>query len=552
MTKSPGKSGEAPAKRTDWSLFVYGLLTPASVLMLFLSLPGYDLWFFAFVALVPLFLILQRAKARTGALIMWLGGYLFFFLAFSWLSHLTPIGWVLLAFYLSLWFLLFAVVARRVTTGHPRLPFVVGVPVVWVAIELLRGVTVEGFCWHYVGHSLYSQRLLIQVADFSGVYGVSFVAVTVNALLAWLIHLLLQGRRRRRGALLRAVLGTIYTVLLVLAALAYGRYRLEETRPVAGPRISVVQGNIPLDVEDCAKTFTWRQVLERRHHIFDKHRRLTLGLLDVKSDMVVWPETTVSYLEGEKYGREDYSAHARKRVREIRKTIGRPFLLGSVKLVRGADEDAEYNAAYFFPTEDGPFEVYLKIHLVPFGEYIPFRSVPWIKALIEDFMPTGYEATLSAGSELVLFRLKETLFATPICYEDTKPSLVSKFRRKGAQFIVNLTNDGWFADTAELDQHLANSVFRTVENRVGLVRAANTGISAFVDCTGAVTSVLVDERTGRRREIEGVLTDTVFVDGRVTFYTKHGDFLAWTTVGWVVVFLLLRAGRRWAERDRLK
>ncbi|GAH88310.1 unnamed protein product, partial [marine sediment metagenome] len=249
-----------------------------------------------------------------------------------------------------------------------------------VAVELLRGLPLGGFCWQFVGHSLYGQRILIQVADFSGVYGVSFVAVTVNALLARLIHLTLTRKLRRRRTFFHAALGTIYTALLVLAAVAYGRYRLEETRPVAGPRISVVQGNIPLEIKECAKTFTWRQVLERRHHVFDKHRRLTLGLLDVTDDMVVWPETTVSYLEGEKYGREDYSAHARKRVREVRRKIGRPFLLGSVKLVRGIGEDAEYNAAYYFPTADGPFEVYLKIHLVPFGEYVPFRSVGWIKA----------------------------------------------------------------------------------------------------------------------------------------------------------------------------
>jgi len=466
------------SRRVDWTLLVYALMTAASVVMLVLALPGHEQWYLSFVALVPLLMMIQRAPARTAALVTWLAGFLFFFLAVSWLNQLTPVGWVMLAFYLSLSFLLFALTVQMISKGSPRIPFVIGVPLAWVALELLRGFPLGGFCWHYLGHNLYRQTVLIQVSDFTGVYGVSFLAATVNALLARVLHLAVEGKLSTRKELLRTVLRTGYVAALLWGVVAYGNHRIDETRPLNGPRVSVVQGNIPQEIKEYAQAITWEQYLEKRDYIFNTYKTLTMQLLAVPDDLVVWPETIVPVLEGERYGEADYSAQSQRRVRELRRKLTRPFCVGSIKRVRDELEVRDYNAVYYFPTVDGPFEVYLKIHLVPFGEYVPFGSVGWVKTLVEWFMPEGYEAAVSAGRERVLFRVKDTVFATPICYEDTKPSLLRRFRSDGAQFMVNLTNDGWFGDTAELDQHMANSVFRTVENRVGLVRAANTGISA--------------------------------------------------------------------------
>lgn len=529
-----------PARRIDWSLLVYALMTAASLLMLFLALPGHEMWYLSFVALVPLFLILQHAPGKTAVLITWLAGYVFFYLSSSWLNQITPIGLPLLALYLSVSWLVLGVAVRVVSRGTPRLPFVVGVPLVWVAVEILRGPPMGGFCWHYLGHNLYRQLELIQVADLAGVYGVSFVVVTVNAALARILYLARMHECPARRRFLRASWTIVYAAVLVLGVIAYGRYRLAETEPVAGPRVSVVQGNIPQHIKEFAQDATWAQFLEKRRYIFDKYARLTDKLLDVEDDLVAWPETIFDPLEGERYGTVDYSVEARERARALRRKLGRPFLTGSTKWVHGIEHDRYYNAVYYLPEANGPFEVYLKIHLVPFGEYIPFREVGWIRRLVEFSMPQGYVSRLSAGNEVVLFQVKGWEFATPICYEDTTASLNRRFRKEGARFILNLTNDGWFGDTAELDQHLANSVFRTVENRFGMVRATNTGISAFVDPTGLITSVLMDEPSGRYREVEGVLTDTVWLDDRRTFYTQHGDVFAWLTVGWVVLFCLLR------------
>ena len=545
--KHPSSKSSADKPRSRAGLFLlYAALSAASAVMLSLALPGYEHWYLLFIALVPVLVVLQRSSTRATIVVFWATGFLFFLVAVYWLCHLTAIAWLALAFYLSLSFPVFALVARLLSAERPRVPFVLAVPMAWVALEILRGLPLGGFCWHYLGHGLYRQTTWIQIADFSGVYGVSFVLITVNALLARLICLA-SGREPRRA--LRAAVGVLYVALLLLGVVAYGRFRIGETRPIPGPRISVVQGNIPQELKEFTRSYTWPQILERRDVIMSKYEGLTARLVGVQDDMVVWPETIVAYLQGERDANRDYSAEAEKRVRRLCRQLGRPFLTGSGKLVFDGASERSYNAACFFPSPAAPFEVYLKIHLVPFGEFIPFSSVAWIRDILHRFLPQGYEATLSAGADPLLFRLGGVPFATPICYEDTKPSLICTFTREGARFIVNLTNDGWFRDTAELDQHLANSVFRTVENRVALVRAANTGISAFITPAGVITSVVADS-AGKRREVEGVLTDSVQLDARHAFYTAHGDLFVWTLVALTLLIGLPKAGLLRAARSR--
>jgi len=543
------------------TLLVYALLTAASVVMLFLALPGIEQWYLAFVALVPLFLILQHAPARRAVLIFWLAGFLFSFLAVHWLSLLSAIGWVMLSFYLSLYFAAFAVVARVISSGRPHIPFVLSAPITWVGLDMLRAVLLGGFPWLYLGHDLYRRIAFIQVADLAGVYVVTFVVVTVNAWAARIIYLGVTGRLRQARQPLHAILGALWCGMLLAGTLYYGAFRIREFQPVGGPRISVVQGNIPQDLKEYLSDSV-EEARRKMQVIRDTYYGLTEPLMStpgraLPDDLVAWPETIVPPLEGwviekEETGKiENKSAQERAWVREIRHQLGRPFLTGSVKYELVDGRLCYFNAAYYFPTDNGPFDVYLKLHLVPFGEYIPIREVPWINRFLEWFLPEGYEANLTAGSRHVLFVVKDVPFATPICYEDTMPDLIRSFTRRGARFMVNLTNDGWFGDTIELDEHMANSVFRTVENRVGLARSANTGISCFVDPLGQITSIVKDKE-GRYREVAGVLTDQVILDDRRTFYTRHGDIFGWVMAGWIPLFLLLRLGRHWVERDRIK
>ena len=511
---------------------LYFILAMATASMLALALPGYEMWYLSFVALVPLLVVLQSAPAKTTFLVSWLSGWAFFIVAYSWLQPLTLVGVPLVALYMGSWVGLFAVVVKLVTRGRLRVPFVIAVPVVWVALEMARGLPIWGFNWHYVGHALYRQTTLIQIADFAGVSGVTFVVLVVNAAIARIIHLAASQNLGKRKQITGASAGALFAIAVVAGALGYGSYRINETIPLPGPTISVVQGNIEQDLAEFASPETAKDLDE-----FKVHEDLTRRLTGVTSDMIVWPEGAVpptleivrpaepAWLPVEE---NSVDVLMRRKVHKLVKDYGRPFLVGSSRWVvdkHGIRTNSYNTACYFDGSGDHP-RVYRKIHLVPFGEYMPFRSVGWIRAIVEYFMPEGYVTELSPGRELTIMQLKEWSFATPICYEDTTTSLVRGFRQKGVDFIVNLTNDGWFWDTAELDQHLANSVFRTVENRIGLVRSANTGISAFVSPTGVITSVLKDERTGKHRCLSGVLTDTVLTDGRRTFYTDYGELFS--------------------------
>ncbi|HUU42543.1 MAG TPA: apolipoprotein N-acyltransferase [Planctomycetota bacterium] len=515
------------------------VLAAASTVMLWLSLPGFEQWYLSFVSLVPVLVLLQGERPVKAVLLTWLSGFAFYFIAASWLSHLTPMGWLSLALYLSLGFLVFAVLVRVLEGGTPRLPFVVGVPVLWLAVQLARSLPLGGFDWFLLGHNLYRRLPLIQTADLFGVAGVSFVVVTVSAALARLVHLVFQrglaDRRDRR----EAVVGTVYAVLLVLATLTYGTVRLAQTDLKPGPTVTVVQGNIPQDIKELAQANPAEE-MDKAELMWKTYADLTRALPAGRDDLVGWPETTTAVaLEGDRTEKTDYSAVERGRVLALRRELGRPLMVGSIRIVEEGARLRYYNCAYYFGADDGTFERSDKIYPGPFGEEVPFKGT-WFAELVMYFMPEGYQARLSPGSEVKLFRLKEWTFAADICFEDTKPSLNREFRRRGAQFVVNLTNDGWFRDSAELDQHLANSVFRCVENRLSQVRATNTGVSAFINATGAVVSFIRDA-SGKHRLVQGVLTDTVMLDARHTVYTSIGEIFWWTTLGCAVLWVLVRA-----------
>ncbi len=524
------------------------LLALASAAMLVLALPGHEQGYLSFVALVPLLLVIQRASARAALLSAWLAGGVFFLVGLSWIAHLTLIGLVALAFYLSLSFLLFAWVVRRLTAGPWRLPFLAVAPMAWVAFEQLRGIPLGGFYWHCLGHNLYRWTTLIQIADVAGVSGLSLVVAFAGAWLARVIHVALDRELGTRLAQRNLALGALLAFVLIAGTFVYGRFRLAETRLVDGPVVSVVQANIPQELSEIAEAreWPWAQVLAKRESVFNAYRELTLAnLCDVSNDLIVWPETIVPPLEGETYKDGDCSSVAQRSVHDLRARLGRPMLVGSTRLVVTERPDntvrvQSYNGAYFFGADNAPFRATFKKHLVPFGEFVPFKEIGVVKAVIEWFMPPGYVADLTPGREIVLFEVQGAAFAAPICYEDTNPSLVREYRRLGARFLVNITNDGWFRDTFELDQHLANAVFRTVENRVALVVAANTGISAFVTPTGVITARLEDAH-GRYRAVAGTLTSRVMLDERRALYTALGDWPAWGAVAWVGLFLLAGA-----------
>lgn len=412
---------------------------------------------------------------------------------------------------------------------------------------------IRGFPWFFMGHTQYRNLPAIQIADVTGVYGISFVVVTVNACIADCVVLWgRRGGRRRMAALV------VWTLLLLAGEFGYGAYRLRQYAPRVGPQICVVQGNTPQSLKMKTDLASCLEMLR-------SYEAASLEAEGQPIDLVVWPETMVpgyfnlvDHLEW--LGEGDFTTLAKASLATMKRLSERlkaPLLVGGQAYAQHGEEFRVYNSAFFFKSdyfaENGRiFDRYDKIHLVPFGEFVPFReSLPFLKKILSRL--AGYIPDFSHGEEAKVFHLGDKRFGVLICYEDTIAPLVRKFRYRdgevAADFLLNISNDGWFCGSSELDQHLAICAFRAVENRVGIARSVNTGISGFIAPNGRIEAVL--EKDGRRKQVTGALVRPVLIDERVTFYSAHGETLApLCLVGWLGMVVYCAISRR--KRDRRK
>jgi apolipoprotein N-acyltransferase len=273
---------------------------------------------------------------------------------------------------------------------------------------------------------------------------------------------------------------------------------------------------------------------EFQEKTFENFTRLTQLALASRPppQLIIWPESSTpapALLDEENY----------RFVMELSATIKTDLLLGTID----ADQTpADYNAALLVSNEGRNVQVYRKLHLVPFGEYVPGRNtVPLVARIVGDQVPADF----TPGKEPVVFRLTtdEVKVAPLICFEDTLGELTRQFVLRGANLLANVTNDGWFLRTAASQQHLENAIFRCIETRRPMARAANTGLTCFVDRFGRVTQVLLDAKGSQFTE--GVLSGTIAVptDGRLTFYVRHGELFAKICGVVAVLFLIFQLPR---------
>ncbi|OHB42112.1 MAG: apolipoprotein N-acyltransferase, partial [Planctomycetes bacterium GWB2_41_19] len=316
--------------------------------------------------------------------------------------------------------------------------------------------------------------------------------------------------------------------------LSYGVYWLNHYKPKEGPTVCMVQGNIPQDMK-------FESNEEDEINILKQYTDLSMSVKGTPIDLLVWPETMVPGLlniDPELTGRK-IDVLSQLTPIQLSQELNTNLLLGGIALTLAGDEQIYFNSAYYYNREGKSDGCYDKIHLVPFGEFTPLKNYfPFLTKLVP------YKIGLTHGRHRTLFRL-DTLqhesfdFGTSICYEDTVPSLIRKFKKDGADFMLNITNDGWFRDSAELDQHLAIMVFRAVENRFCMARAANTGISSFVSPDGAIYAKLSDSK-GKYREISGTLIGRIkLVEKYNPFYTTCGDWFSILCVAALGIMLIM-------------
>ena len=555
-----------------------------TILFLCLSFPPADVGYLAWIAFIPWFILIVTEERYAYINAMFIGT-VFIFIQLSWLRHVTYIAWILLSLYCAAYFLVFAFCSRFIIF-RLRLPLVVVAPCIWTALEFIRSFLLSGFPWFFIGHTQYTYLPVIQICDITGVYGVSFIIIMINACIADLIiygftkrNLLIRETEKRRNGETSPVLpisdsprlrfshaegsdknpvekgistGQYYKCLfpgqrfifygltcilpfvLFTASLCYGFYWLNNYRPLEGPTLCMVQGNIPQEVK-------FESNEEDEISILKKYTDLSLSIKGEQIDLLVWPETMVPGLlniDPELTGRK-IDVLSQLAPIQLSQELNTNILLGGIALILNGEEQRYFNSAYYYNTEGKFVNRYDKIHLVPFGEFTPLKNYfPFLASLVP------YEIGLTHGHCRTLFRLNTTqhgsfVFGSSICYEDTVPSLIRKFKKGGADFMLNITNDGWFRNSAELDQHLAIMVFRAVENRFCMARAANTGISSFVSPDGAIYAKLSDSK-GKYREISGTLTDRIkLVEKYNPFYTTCGDWFSILCVAASLIMLIM-------------
>ena len=532
----------------------------ASGLLLWTTFPPIQWGWLAWIALVPL-LLLVKSKSPSWAIYLgaWGGGYAFWILALHWvrLTDSTAwVAWLTMALALSLfWPLLLAI--TRLAVLKLNVPLMIAAPFILVAEEYVRAFFLTGFPWYYLAHSQYAALPVIQVADVTGSLGVSFLIVLVNA---WIVELLtspllLPSARGPRLAFAQKIRLAAVASLMV-ATLCYGAYRISTSSFHDGPRVALLQSSL---IQRYKEGKSAAEILQLYRNLVEKARNLS-----PPPDVIVWPETSYPFsytaidpklaiadLESQvkAIGPNWTADHWKIRAKDIETNLHQwtdaleiPMLVGSLTYDHRPGGLSKFNSAILFEPGLPSIQSYHKLHLVPFGEYVPLiEQMPWL-TVFTPYHGSTYIPSLNFGREPLWIRLGDYKIATAICFEDTVPHVVRRFFSevddgKEPDVLLNLSNDGWFHGSAEHDMHLAVSVFRAVENRVPLARSVNTGISAIVDGNGRILDRLPKLK-------EGVLSGIIPLDDRTAVYSRWGDWLGRTALAVTIGFLVMGAARK--------
>ena len=523
-------SGKTPL--VDW-LGGHGLAGLASILSTFkdfaaqrLPLP---LWPLAWIAPIWWLLLARRRElpGRRPYLVLWLVGFLFWLAAVCWLAIPNPytaMGWVALSFYLAFYLPVF-VGLTRVAVHRMRIPLIAAAPVVWAGLELARGHLLTGFTMGSLGHTQYRWIDLIQVSDLAGAYGVGFVVMFAAACLARMIPV---------DERPRAVWPLVPLVVMIGAVLLYGRLRISDRAAPPQARIALIQGSVDIALHPDPEM---RPTLHKQHRRLSEEAVRRYG----EVDLIVWPESVCADflfdydpdapVPADWAGSEAafrlllarLAAESQEGIRTMADELGAPLLLGVTTQYLAADGLKQYNSAVFVPRGGQPLGRYDKMHLVMYGEYVPFADeLSWLVR----FTPlNSLNIGVDAGTEPAAFELDGLRIAPNICYESVIPHVirrqVNRLTEAGREpdVLVNLTNDGWFFGSSELDMHLVCGVFRAVECRKPFLIAANTGFSAWIDADGRIVA------QGPRRAT-GTLLAEIGPQRRTSWYLWYGDWPA--------------------------
>ncbi|MBI5194238.1 MAG: apolipoprotein N-acyltransferase [Nitrospirae bacterium] len=496
------------------SVIINIILSALSALLLSLSFPMYDIEILAWIGIIPLLFVIKGSSPKIAFLWSWFSGTLFSIFTLNWLTGtmsnygglpywISLLVLILLSAYVGLYTGFFGLTASYLTK-KTTLPFPLLAAPVWVSFEYIRAHLLTGFPWASLGYSQYKFLHIIQIADITSLYGISFLIIICNAAIFELFSLLKNKGKSYRMTVMSS-LSIFSAAFLFILSLLYGNYKLKQTyyNPDNNIKVAVIQGDIPQHLK-------WDRNFQRK--TIDIYEQLTEDSAKQNPAIVIWPETAAPFFFQERsvYQQEIYDLAKRNNI---------SLLFGSPSYKYIDEYNIKlFNSAYLISPDGRDMSRYDKMHLVPFGEYVPLSKILFFLEKmvvgIGDFMP---------GKDFTVLQNNNIRLGTVICFEVIFPDLVRKFVLNGAEFMTTITNDAWFGKTSAPYQHFSMVVFRAVENRVYFARAANTGISGFISPAGEIlntTPIFVKSQ----------ITQKITPSTRKTFYTLYGDIFAYLCI----------------------
>jgi apolipoprotein N-acyltransferase len=509
------------------SLKKYGLPVLSGILLIF-CFPRFDFFPLAWFALTPLLISLLYKKPSEAFFAGFYTGLFYFFGTLYWIyysiNHYGNIPFVpsllivfLLCMYLSLYAGVFAALfSWKISTT--RLPALFIAPVLWVTLEFLRSYALTGFPWSSIGYSQYRFLPVIQFADITGIYGVSFLVIAVNGALADFFIIKNRLRSMPLFPLSQTLTGVAILFAFIVSIFVYGYWRLHQSPSGKPVRVSIIQGNIEQDKK-------WD--LSYQREVIDTYKDLSYASSSMSPSLIVWPETAVPFYFGSD---EAFTME----LIEFQKTLNAYLLFGSIIVKDSSSEGSKRsltNSAVLLDHDGKTIYIYDKIHLVPFGEYVPLRKILFFL----DKLVVGI-GDYEKGASTLRAETPYGSFGVFICYEIIFPGLVRKAYSRGGDFMVTITNDAWFGETQGPYQHFSMAVFRAIENRKPVIRAANTGVSGFIDSAGRIQGMTpLFQRTATTMDIT--------TNSKKSFYSRYGDIFSYLCMV-TTVLLLLNVSRR--------
>ena len=486
-----------------------------SGLLTALAFPKFSLSLLAWISLIPLIYVIHKFRPKQAFLLGFLAGTAFNALLIYWIPSVpahygnlsVPFSfliYVVFVLFLALFWGVFCLIFSIIAGSFSKLAFLSG-PFLWVSMEYILTHLFTGFPWGLLGSSQYRNLPFLQLASITGVYGLSFFLVLFQSMFV-------SSLRHRKKAPFVTALGLV----LLIHGLGFWGLRQEPSKENLF-RASVIQGNVSSDIY-------WDQISRQEiYHLFDRHLELSDQAYRDGAQLIIWPEFSVTLCFS---CPQDLYQEFKQRLFRFVQERGCTLLIGTNEIAIQGETVLYFNTALCFGP-DLSITQYFKIHLVPFGEYTPYKKIfSFIQSM------THAIGEITPGQEHTLHRYEDYPFGSPICYEIIFPDLVRRFAKKGAQFLVTITNDGWYGMSSAPYQHFSMAVIRAVENRRYLLRAATTGISGIIDPYGRILS--------RSRMMTVThMTGWISPSEKQTIYTRYGDILAFLSLTFCGVFLIL-------------